>query len=246
MLLQDDNTLNRILATSHQLLLSHSWSMMKESEHMRVTKKIKEEQLKRLSEVYHDDGTMLHFTSPFTLLVAVILSAQCTDKRVNVITGRIFPRLASPEKMGALRQEELENEIRDCGLYKAKAKNLLGMCHMLIENYGGEVPQDFDELVKLPGVGRKTANVVRSVAWGYPAIAVDTHVFRVANRLKLAVGETPLEVEKGLMKAIPKADWSDAHHWLIWHGRRVCTARKPACETCFLSDICPSCMVGKK
>lgn len=246
MLLQDDNTLNRILATSHQLLLSHSWSMMKESEHMRVTKKIKEEQLKRLSEVYHDDGTMLHFTSPFTLLVAVILSAQCTDKRVNVITGRIFPRLASPEKMGALRQEELENEIRDCGLYKAKAKNLLGMCHMLIENYGGEVPEDFDELVKLPGVGRKTANVVRSVAWGYPAIAVDTHVFRVANRLKLAVGTTPLEVEKGLMKAISKEDWSDAHHWLIWHGRRVCTARKPACETCFLSDICPSCMVGKK
>lgn len=253
MLLQDDNTLNRILATSHQslvsshqLLLSPSWSMMKESEQMRVTKKIKEEQLKRLSEVYHDDGTMLHFTSPFTLLVAVILSAQCTDKRVNVITGRIFPRLASPEKMGALSQEALENEIRDCGLYKAKAKNLLGMCHMLIENYGGEVPQDFDELVKLPGVGRKTANVVRSVAWGYPAIAVDTHVFRVANRLKLAVGTTPLEVEKGLMKAIPKADWSDAHHWLIWHGRRVCTARKPACETCFLSDICPSCMVGKK
>ena len=253
MLLQDDNTLNRILATSHQslvtshqLLLSHSWSMMKESEYMRVTKKIKEEQLKRLSEVYHDDGTMLHFTSPFTLLVAVILSAQCTDKRVNVITGRIFPRLASPEKMGALSQEELENEIRDCGLYKAKAKNLLGMCHMLSENYGGEVPEDFDELVKLPGVGRKTANVVRSVAWGYPAIAVDTHVFRVANRLKLAVGTTPLEVEKGLMKAIPKADWSDAHHWLIWHGRRVCTARKPACETCFLSDICPSCMVGKK
>lgn len=246
MLLQDDNTLNRILATSHQLLLSHSWSMMKESEYMRVTKKIKEEQLKRLSEVYHDDGTMLHFTSPFTLLVAVILSAQCTDKRVNVITGRIFPRLASPEKMGALSQEELENEIRDCGLYKAKAKNLLGMCHMLIENYGGEVPEDFDELVKLPGVGRKTANVVRSVAWGYPAIAVDTHVFRMANRLKLAVGTTPLEVEKGLMKAIPKADWSDAHHWLIWHGRRVCTARKPACETCFLSDICPSCMVGKK
>ena len=214
--------------------------MMKESEQMRVTKKIKEEQLKRLSEVYHDDGTMLHFTSPFTLLVAVILSAQCTDKRVNVITGRIFPRLASPEKMGALRQEELENEIRDCGLYKAKAKNLLGMCHMLIENYGSEVPEDFDELVKLPGVGRKTANVVRSVAWGYPAIAVDTHVFRVANRLKLAVGTTPIEVEKGLMKAIPKKDWSAAHHWLIWHGRKICKARKPACDICPLAPVCPS------
>lgn len=213
---------------------------------MRVTKKIKEEQLKRLSEVYHNEGTMLHFTSPFTLLVAVILSAQCTDKRVNVITGRIFPRLDSPDKMAQLTQGELETEIHDCGLYKAKAKNLLGMCHMLIENYGGEVPEDFDELVKLPGVGRKTANVVRSVAWDYPAIAVDTHVFRVANRLKLATGTTPLEVEKGLMKAIPKKDWSDAHHWLIWHGRKVCTARAPKCESCFLADVCPSCLVKVK
>ncbi len=207
---------------------------------MRVTKKIKTEQLARLAEVYKDEGTMLHYTSPFTLLVAVILSAQCTDKRVNVITARLFPRLDSPAKMAELTLGEMEAEIRDCGLYKAKAKNLLGMCHMLLENYGGEVPQDFDELVKLPGVGRKTANVVRSVCWGYPAIAVDTHVFRVANRLKLAPGTTPLEVEAGLMKAIPKKDWSDAHHWLIWHGRRVCTARKPQCETCFLHDICPS------
>ncbi len=207
---------------------------------MRVTNKIKAEQLSRLAEVYKDEGTMLHFTSPFTLLVAVILSAQCTDKRVNVITARLFPRLDSPAKMAELTLGEMEAEIRDCGLYKAKAKNLLGMCHMLLENYGGEVPEDFDELVKLPGVGRKTANVVRSVCWGYPAIAVDTHVFRVANRLKLAPGTTPLEVEQGLMKAIPKKDWSDAHHWLIWHGRRVCTARKPQCETCFLHDICPS------
>ena len=210
---------------------------------MRVTKKIKAEQLARLAEVYKDEGTMLHYTSPFTLLVAVILSAQCTDKRVNVITARLFPRLDSPAKMAELTLGEMETEIRDCGLYKAKAKNLLGMCHMLLENYGGEVPQDFDELVKLPGVGRKTANVVRSVCWGYPAIAVDTHVFRVANRLKLAPGTTPLEVEAGLMKAIPKKDWSDAHHWLIWHGRRVCTARKPQCETCFLHDICPTSVV---
>ncbi len=210
---------------------------------MRVTKKIKAEQLSRLAEVYKDEGTMLHYTSPFTLLVAVILSAQCTDKRVNVITARLFPRLDSPAKMAELTLGEMEAEIRDCGLYKAKAKNLLGMCHMLLENYGGEVPQDFDELVKLPGVGRKTANVVRSVCWGYPAIAVDTHVFRVANRLKLAPGTTPLEVEAGLMKAIPKKDWSDAHHWLIWHGRRVCTARKPQCETCFLHDICPTSVV---
>lgn len=210
---------------------------------MRVTKKVKAEQLRRLSEVYKNDGTMLHFTSPFTLLVAVILSAQCTDKRVNVITNRIFPRLDTPAKMVSLTQGQLETEIHDCGLYKAKAKNLLGMCRMLLSDYHGEVPEDFDELVKLPGVGRKTANVVRSVAFGYPAIAVDTHVFRVANRLKLAAGTTPLEVQKGLQKAIPKKDWSAAHHWLIWHGRRVCHARKPDCETCFLQDVCPSCTV---
>lgn len=210
---------------------------------MRVTKKVKAEQLRRLSEVYKNYGTMLHFTSPFTLLVAVILSAQCTDKRVNVITNRIFPRLDTPAKMVSLTQSQLETEIHDCGLYKAKAKNLLGMCRMLLSDYHGEVPEDFDELVKLPGVGRKTANVVRSVAFGYPAIAVDTHVFRVANRLKLAAGTTPLEVEKGLQKAIPKEDWSAAHHWLIWHGRRVCHARKPDCETCFLQDVCPSCTV---
>lgn len=210
---------------------------------MRVTKKVKAEQLRRLSEVYKNDGTMLHFTSPFTLLVAVILSAQCTDKRVNVITNRIFPRLDTPAKMVSLTQSQLETEIHDCGLYKAKAKNLLGMCRMLLSDYHGEVPEDFDELVKLPGVGRKTANVVRSVAFGYPAIAVDTHVFRVANRLKLAAGTTPLEVEKGLQKAISKEDWSAAHHWLIWHGRRVCHARKPDCETCFLQNVCPSCTV---
>lgn len=210
---------------------------------MRVTKKVKAEQLRRLSEVYKNDGTMLHFTSPFTLLVAVILSAQCTDKRVNVITNRIFPRLDTPAKMVSLTQSQLETEIHDCGLYKAKAKNLLGMCRMLLSDYHGEVPEDFDELVKLPGVGRKTANVVGSVAFGYPAIAVDTHVFRVANRLKLAAGTTPLEVEKGLQKAIPKEDWSAAHHWLIWHGRRVCHARKPDCETCFLQNVCPSCTV---
>lgn len=210
---------------------------------MRITKKVKEEQLRRLAETYKDEGTMLHYTSPFTLLVAVVLSAQCTDKRVNVITSRIFPRLDTPYKMGELTQEEMEKEIHDCGLYKAKAKNLLGLCHMLIENYGGEVPEDFDELVKLPGVGRKTANVVRSVAFGYPAIAVDTHVFRVANRLKLAVGDTPLEVEEKLQKVIPQKDWSHAHHWLIWHGRRICHARKPSCEQCVLQNVCPSCTV---
>lgn len=207
---------------------------------MRVTKAIKAEQLRRLEEVYGQEKTALHYSNPFTFLVAVMLSAQCTDVRVNVITNRIFPRLDSPEKMIALTLPELEMEIKDCGLYHAKAKHLLETCRMLLDDFGGEVPQDFDSLTKLPGVGRKTANVVRSVLWGYPAIAVDTHVFRVSNRLKLAVGKTPLEVEEGLQKAIPMKNWSAAHHWLIWHGRRVCHARKPDCAHCFLNDICPS------
>lgn len=207
---------------------------------MRVTKAIKAEQLRRLEEVYGQEKTALHYSNPFTFLVAVMLSAQCTDVRVNVITNRIFPRLDSPEKMIALTLPELEMEIKDCGLYHAKAKHLLETCRMLLDDFGGEVPRDFDSLTKLPGVGRKTANVVRSVLWGYPAIAVDTHVFRVSNRLKLAVGKTPLEVEEGLQKAIPMKNWSSAHHWLIWHGRRVCHARKPDCAHCFLNDICPS------
>ena len=207
---------------------------------MRVTKAVKAEQLRILQEVYGGEKTALHYTNPFTFIVAVVLSAQCTDARVNMITARIFPRLDSPEKMRALSLRELENEIKDCGLYHAKAKHLLGLCDRLIEDYGGEVPEDFDNLVRLPGVGRKTANVVRSVLFGHPAIAVDTHVFRVSNRLKLATGETPLAVEMGLQKAVPKKDWGAAHHWLIWHGRRICTARNPKCEECPLWDVCPS------
>ena len=207
---------------------------------MRVTKAVKAEQLRILQEVYGGEKTALHYTNPFTFIVAVVLSAQCTDARVNMITARIFPRLDSPEKMRALSLREMENEIKDCGLYHAKAKHLLGLCDRLIEDYGGEVPEDFDDLVRLPGVGRKTANVVRSVLFGHPAIAVDTHVFRVSNRLKLATGETPLAVEMGLQKAVPKKDWGAAHHWLIWHGRRICTARNPKCEECPLWDVCPS------
>ena len=207
---------------------------------MRVTKAVKAEQLRILQEVYGGEKTALHYTNPFTFIVAVVLSAQCTDARVNMITARIFPRLDSPEKMRALSLRELENEIKDCGLYHAKAKHLLGLCDRLIEDYGGDVPEDFDDLVRLPGVGRKTANVVRSVLFGHPAIAVDTHVFRVSNRLKLATGETPLAVELGLQKAVPKKDWGAAHHWLIWHGRRICTARNPKCGECPLWDVCPS------
>jgi endonuclease-3 len=205
---------------------------------MRVTKKIKEEQIRILGEVYKDTKPALIFRNPFELLIAVILSAQCTDKRVNVTTARLFQKAATPEAILSLGLAALEEEIRDCGLFRNKAKNIMATCQILCEQYGGEVPADFVKLQELPGVGRKTANVVMSVGFNAPAIAVDTHVFRVSNRLKLAAGDTPLAVEQGLMKAIPKDKWSAAHHWLIWHGRNICKARKPLCGRCPLADVC--------
>ena len=207
---------------------------------MRVTKAIKAEQLRILRELYPNAKPALTFKTPFELLIAVILSAQCTDVRVNVVTGRLFQYANTPEAIAALGQVKLETAIHDCGFFRMKAKHILETCHILLQEYGGEVPADFEALQKLPGVGRKTANVVMSVAFHAPAIAVDTHVFRVANRLHLAVGKTPLEVEKGLQKAIPREDWSDAHHWLILHGRQLCKARKPLCGECPLAPICPS------
>ena len=207
---------------------------------MRVTKKIREKQLEILEETYRGAKPELHFSNPFELLIAVILSAQCTDKRVNITTARLFKKAATPAAIVALGVSGLEEEIKDCGLFRNKAKNIMATCRTLVEEFGGEVPSDYDTLLKLPGVGRKTANVVTSVAFGRPAIAVDTHVFRIANRLKLAVGETPLAVEKGLMKVIPREKWSAAHHWLIYHGRRVCKANRPLCGECPLADVCPS------
>lgn len=207
---------------------------------MRVTKKVKNEMIAILEQTYKDVKPALVFSTPFELLIAVILSAQCTDVRVNVTTARLFSYANTPEKIMEMGLEKLENEIRDCGLFRNKAKNIMAACRKLCEEYGGKVPNDFDKLVELPGVGRKTANVVTSIAFHRPAIAVDTHVFRVANRLKLAVGETPLAVEKGLMQAIPKEKWSEAHHWLIWHGRRLCKARNPLCAACPLHLLCPS------
>lgn len=206
---------------------------------MRITKKIKEQMVAILEETYRGVKPALIFRNPFELLVAVILSAQCTDKRVNVTTARLFAKAPTPEAVAALGLDALEEEIRDCGLFHNKTKNIMATCHMLVEEFGGEVPEDYDTLLKLPGVGRKTANVVTSIAFKRPAIAVDTHVFRVANRLKLAAGETPLEVEKGLQKAIPREKWSDAHHWLIWHGRRICKSRRPLCADCPLVELCP-------
>lgn len=213
---------------------------------MRMTKKIREEQLAILEKIYAGAKPALLFRNPFELLIAVILSAQCTDKRVNVTTARLFQKAATPEAILALGLEQLEDEIRDCGLFRNKAKNILATCQILCEKYGGEVPDDFAALQTLPGVGRKTANVVESVGFHHPAIAVDTHVFRVSNRLRLAVGSTPLEVEQGLRKAIPMDKWSDAHHWLIWHGRKVCKARKPLCDGCPLASVCPSFLLLQK
>ena len=201
---------------------------------------IKLEELRLLEETYRGAVPQLKFNSVFELLIAVILSAQCTDKRVNEVTKILFPIANTPEKILQLGQSKLEEIIKPCGYFRAKAKHITQTAQILIDSYGGEVPSDFDELIKLPGVGRKTANVVTSVAFKTPAIAVDTHVFRLANRMKLAEGKTPLEVELGLQKIIPKEKWGDAHHWLIWHGREVCKARNPKCNACPLSKICPS------
>ena len=214
--------------------------MLHLGEKMRVTKKIKEKQIEILGQIYAGAKPELVYSNPFELLIAVILSAQCTDKRVNITTARLFAKAPDAQSIVDMGVDTLEQEIRDCGLFRSKAKNIMATCRTLVEEFDGEVPEDFDTLLKLPGVGRKTANVVSSVAFNRPAIAVDTHVFRISNRLKLATGETPMEVEQGLMKAIPKEKWSDAHHWLIWHGRKICKARKPLCAECPLAEVCPS------
>ena len=195
--------------------------------------------LKILEDTYSGTKTALNYNSPFELLIAVILSAQCTDERVNKITARLFPKFDTPEKMGALSQEEMEEQIRDCGLYHAKAKNILATCHMLVQEFDSKIPYNITTLMKLPGVGKKTANVVASIIYNVPAIAVDTHVFRVSHRLGLAKGADPLATEKELQKIIPMEKWSDAHHWFIWHGRKICKARKPLCTECAVLAECP-------
>jgi len=207
---------------------------------MRITKAVKQEMLSILEERYQGTATALDYSSAFELLIAVVLSAQCTDVRVNIITKRLFPEYNTPTKIKEMGLEKLEAYIRDCGLYHSKARNIMATCDILCREYDEKVPENFEELITLPGVGRKTANVVLSQLFNIPAIAVDTHVFRVSNRLGLAKGDTPLAVEEGLMKAIPRNKWSDAHHWLIWHGRRICKARKPECNTCPLAALCPS------
>ncbi len=207
---------------------------------MRLTKATKQMMLQLLEERYEGMETALHYNTPFELLIAVILSAQCTDVRVNVITERMFPRYNTPEAILTLGVEGLEEQIRDCGLFRSKAKNIMLTCQILVDDFASQVPGDMNALLRLPGVGRKTANVILSHLFNVPAIAVDTHVFRVANRLRLAVGDTPREVEDQLMQAIPREKWSEAHHWLIWHGRKICKARRPLCTVCPLMESCPS------
>lgn len=197
-----------------------------------------EQILKELSVLYPDAQPALKFKTPYELLVAVILSAQCTDERVNKVTDKLFEKDNSPQTMLTLSQEELEKYIFSCGFYHNKAKHILSASADIINNFGGEVPSTLEELKTLAGVGQKTANVVYAVAFGGDAIAVDTHVFRVSNRLGISQGNTPEKVEKGLNEAIPKEDWSKAHHWLIYHGRRVCHSQKPDCANCTLKTYC--------
>ena len=192
----------------------------------------------RLKAVTPEPKTELNYDSPFELLVAVILSAQATDVGVNKATARLFPAANTPRAVLDLGEDGLKRYIRTIGLFNAKAENIIKTCRILLERHDGEVPRDRESLEALPGVGRKTANVVLNTAFGEPTIAVDTHIFRVSNRTGLARGKTPLQVERRLLKAVPKAFLKDAHHWLILHGRYTCKARKPNCPECIVRDLC--------
>jgi endonuclease-3 len=192
----------------------------------------------RFAEKAPHPQTELAHINPFTLLVAVVLSAQATDAGVNKATEKLFKSVNTPEAMVALSEEALRDAIKTIGLFNTKAKNIIALSRILVEQYGGVVPADRETLEKLPGVGRKSANVVLNVAFGQPTIAVDTHIFRVANRTGLAPGKTPLEVELGLERVTPAKYLHNAHHWLILHGRYVCKARKPECWRCLIADLC--------
>ena len=196
-----------------------------------------EQILAELARLYPDARPELNFSNPFETLVSVMLSAQCTDKQVNKVTEKLFPLFPDVFAIARLTPDELRPYIASCG-FKSKADNIVATCRILVEKYDGQVPRTMEELTALPGVGRKTANVVMANAFGIPTIAVDTHVFRVSNRLGLAHARDVLETEKQLMQVVPREDWIAAHHWLIFHGRRVCAARKPACDACTLAPLC--------
>jgi endonuclease III len=204
----------------------------------KLKKKVREELVARLLNFYPNAECALHFKTIYQLLIAVVLSAQTTDKSVNEVTPALFERSPDAKTMSELSEEELQKYLKRIGMYRTKAKNVRNLSIQLLEKYNGEVPKDYEKLVGLPGVGRKTANVVLSVGFGEPRIAVDTHVFRLANRIGIVNEKNVLNTELALMRAIPKEYWSDTHHALIWHGRQICTARNPKCEECALNDLC--------
>lgn len=194
--------------------------------------------MERLQQLYPEAQAELHFSNPFETLIATILSAQCTDKRVNMVTEKLFADYPDAFAMANLEPEELEPLIKTCGLYHNKAKNIVAACRYLVEHNNGQVPDNRADLMKLPGVGQKTAGVVLLAAFGDDQIPVDTHVLRVSNRIGLVKANTPEKTELQLREILPKDIWSHAHHLIIWHGRRCCAARKPACERCPLTDLC--------
>lgn len=194
--------------------------------------------VKTLLDTYPDAKCELEYQTPYELLVATVLSAQSTDVRVNIVTKELFKNYNTPEKILKLGEEKLMEYIKSIGFYNVKSKNIIALSHLLIQNYDSQVPEQMDELLKLPGVGRKTANVVLSNCFGVPAIAVDTHVFRVSTRLGFSDKKDPLQVEQDLMKKISKKYWTDAHHAFIFHGRRICKARNPMCELCSVQSYC--------
>lgn len=204
------------------------------------SKKIKENLIKTLREVYADYGSALNFENPYQQLVATILAAQCTDKRVNEVTPALFAKYPDAAHLAGADLGELTDMIKTCGLYRNKAKNLKACAIKLIEEFGGQVPNTMEELISLPGVGRKTANCVLAFSYGIPAFPVDTHVKRVANRLGLSRSTNPDLVEEDVKRFFDKADWASAHRWLIWHGREVCTAKKPNCSACAVKQYCPT------
>ncbi len=200
--------------------------------------KQRRELFERLRKANPNPTTELEYHSPFELLIAVMLSAQATDVSVNKATRKLFAVANTPEAILALGEEGLKRYIRTIGLFNTKARNIIATCKILIERFGGEVPDNRKDLESLPGVGRKTANVVLNTAFGQPTMAVDTHIFRVANRTGLAPGKTPLAVEKKLLQVVPREYLQNAHHWLILHGRYICTARRPRCHRCPIADLC--------
>ncbi|AOW53381.1 TPA: endonuclease III [Legionella pneumophila subsp. pneumophila] len=203
-----------------------------------MNKQKSQEIFKRFQEQNPHPTTELQYSTPFELLIAVMLSAQATDVSVNKATAKLFPAANTPQALLDLGLDRLKDYIKSIGLYNSKAQNIMKTCEILIDQHEGQVPGQREALEALPGVGRKTANVVLNTAFGQPTIAVDTHIFRVVNRIGIAKGNTPLAVEQELLKKVPREFLHDAHHWLILHGRYVCTARKPHCKTCIIEDLC--------